>query len=61
MGTFRLRGVLKQQSRRDHVGYDDDYTGMERFFAMEIEEVGAIVGDKRVLLLADNAHQLPIL
>ena len=40
---------------------DDDHTGVERFFAVEIKKVGAIVGDERVLLLADDAHKLPVL
>jgi hypothetical protein len=28
---------------------------------VEIKTVGAIVGDERVLLLADDTHELPIL
>jgi hypothetical protein len=47
--------------RRDDVGNDNDDAGVERFFAMQIKKVGAIVGDKGVLLLADDLHQLPIL
>ena len=44
----------------DDVRHDDDYTRMERFFAVETKKVGAIVGDERVLLLADDPHKLPI-
>jgi hypothetical protein len=33
----------------DDVGHDDDYTCMERFFAVQIKKVGAIAGDERVL------------
>jgi hypothetical protein len=46
--------------QRNDVGDDNDHTGVERFFAVQIKEVGAIVGDKRVLLLADDPHKLPI-
>jgi hypothetical protein len=46
--------------RRNYVGNDNDHASMERFVAVEIKKVGAVVGDERVLLLADNAHKLPI-
>jgi hypothetical protein len=45
----------------NNVGNDDDYASVERFFAVEVEKVGAIVGDERVLLFAHDPHQLPIL
>jgi hypothetical protein len=47
--------------RRDNVGDDDDYASMKRFLAVQSKKVGAIVGDERVLLLADDSHQVPIL
>ena len=34
---------------------------MEWLFAVQTKKVGAIVGDERVLLLADDAHKLPVL
>ena len=46
--------------QRDHIGNNDDHSGVERFLAVEIQEIGAIVGDERALLLADYAHKLPI-
>lgn len=46
--------------QRDHIGNNDDHAGMEQFLAVEIKKIGAIVGDERVLLLADYAHKLPI-
>jgi hypothetical protein len=46
--------------QRDHIGNNDDHTGVERFLAVEIKKIGAIVGDERVLLLAYYAHKLPI-
>jgi hypothetical protein len=33
---------------------------VERFFAVEIKKIRAIVGDERILLLADDSHKLPI-
>jgi len=38
----------------------DDHAGVERFLAVEIKKIGAIVGDECVILLADCAHKLPI-
>lgn len=46
--------------RRNDVGHDDDYASVERLLTVEIKKVGAVVGDKRVLLLADDTHKLPI-
>lgn len=46
--------------RRDHVGKDNDHAGVERFLAVEIKKIGAIVGDERVLLLPYYSHKLPI-
>ena len=45
---------------RDDVGHDNDHASVKRFFAVQIEKVGAIVGDERVFLLADDSHQLPV-
>lgn len=39
---------------------NNDHTGVERFFAVKVKEVGAVVRDERVLPLADYAHKLPI-
>jgi len=47
--------------RRNYVGNDNDHASVEWFSAVEIEKVGAIVGDERVFLLPDNANELPIL
>lgn len=47
--------------QRDHVGNNNDYTSVERLFAVQTKKVGAIVGNERVLLLADYAHKLPVL
>jgi hypothetical protein len=47
--------------RGNYVGNDNDHACMERFFAVQIKKVGAIVGDAGVFLLADDLHQLPIL
>ena len=46
--------------QRDDVRNDNDHTRVEPFFAVEIKEVGAIVGDECVLLLADDPHKLPV-
>jgi hypothetical protein len=46
--------------QRDHIGNYDDHAGVEQFLAVETKKIGAIVGDERVLLLADYAHKLPI-
>jgi hypothetical protein len=42
------------------LGTINDYTGVERFVAVEFEEVRAIVGDEGVFLLTDDSHELPI-
>lgn len=47
--------------QRNHVGNNNDHASVERFSAVEIEKVGAIVGDERVFVLPDNADKLPIL
>jgi hypothetical protein len=36
------------------------HSGMPWFSAMESEEVGAIICYKRIVLLADGAHELPV-
>ena len=45
---------------RDHVRKNNDHASVKRLFAVKVKEVGAVVGDERVLLLTDNAHKLPI-
>ena len=57
-----LQGYHKEFAllHRDDVGNYNDHASMERFVAVEIKKVGAIVGDERVLLLADDSHQLPV-
>ncbi len=57
-----LQGCCEEFSllRRDDIRNDNDHACVERFFAVQIKEVGAIVGDERVLFLADDSHKLPI-
>src|ERR1700730_6298702 len=45
---------------RDDVGHDNDHASVERLFAVQIKKVAAVVGDDRILLLADDTHKLPI-
>lgn len=61
-GANVLQGCGKKFSllQRDHIGNNDDHASVERFFAVEIKKIGAIVGDERILPLADDSHQLPI-
>lgn len=44
----------------DIVLEESDFHDVERFSAVEIKKVGAIVGDERELLVADDEHKLPI-
>jgi hypothetical protein len=57
-----LQGCREEFSllERDHVGNNNDHASVERLFAVEIKKVGAIVGDERILLLADDSHKLPV-
>jgi hypothetical protein len=62
-GPCRIRGLRQPQlSRSAEFNLVPESllpASVERFFAVQIEKVGAIVGDERVLLLADDSHQLP--
>ena len=46
--------------QRDHVGNNNDHASVEGLVAVQTKKVGAIVGDERVFLLADDSHQLPV-
>jgi hypothetical protein len=61
-GANMLQGCSEKFAllRGGNIGHDDDYAGVQGLFAVKVKKVGAIVGDERVLLLADNAHKLPI-
>jgi hypothetical protein len=61
-GANMLEGYSEKFAllQRDHVGNNNDDASVKRFFAVQIKEVGAIVRDERVLLLANNTHKLPI-
>lgn len=57
---LQRRGEEFTLLHRNDVGNDDDHPRVKRFFAVENKEVGAIIGDERVLLLPDDTHKLPI-
>ena len=58
---LQCRGEKLTLLQRDHIGNNNDNASVERFFSVEIKKIGAVVGDERVLLVADDPHKLPIL
>lgn len=46
---------------RSHVGNDNDHARVQGLLPVKGQKVGAIIRDERVLLLADDSHELPIL
>jgi hypothetical protein len=46
---------------RSNVGNDNDHARVQGLPPVKGQKVGAIISDERVLLLADDSHDLPIL
>jgi hypothetical protein len=44
-----------------NTGIECNHASVERFVAVQIKKVGAIVGDKGLFLVADDRRQLPVL
>ncbi len=47
-------------TNRGDTGNNNNHSGMQRFLSMEKKKVGTIVRYKRIVLLADGGHELPV-
>jgi hypothetical protein len=47
-------------TERGDIGNNNDHSGMQRFFSMELKEIGAIVRYERIFVLADGGHEFPV-
>ena len=57
---FERRAEEFPLTNRSDTGNDNDDSGVQRFLPVESKEVGTIVRYKRIVLLADGGHKLPV-